>query len=364
MSTRMFNTGLRTIIILLLLSLSALAQGKVEKRESALFARAIETYLHEQVGNGFSGSVIVARTGKLILNKTYGKTFGSDTFWIASNSKSFTAVAILRLAEQGKLSTRDPITKFLRNVPADKSSITIHHLLTHTSGLPHRYAADGVSDRDAAVNTILSLPLRNKPGEKFGYSNDGYSLLAAIVEIVSLRTFENYLQREVLDPADLDRTGFWGFENRAFIAPVADPTNLSSVVPTVYKDGHSVPNWGYRGATGMFSTAHDMYRWMIALHEGKVLRAATVAELWGKQTVQSTDGDEEVFYGFGFSSRYKAGKRIYLGHTGFEDWLGHSSVMRLLENGDAVVVLSNSGRNGESAWASAAEREIRKLMGH
>ena len=307
----------------------------------------------------------MARKNKIVLNKTYGnaaKFGGNPVFWIASNSKSFVAAAILKLQEQAKLSVNDTLPEFFKDVPDDKREITVHHLLAHTSGLPHRYAADGITEREKAVQAILALPLQSKVGESYRYSNDGYSLLAAIVEIASKRTFEDYLRRETLKPAGLRHTGFWGYEDKVQIVPVANAANTQNVRPTIYKNGKSVANWGYRGATGIYSTAQDLYRWMLALRQNKVLTATSREQLWGKQSLQSRiSPTEEQFYGYGWGVRFKDGKKIFVRHTGYEDWLGHNSQMCLYENGDAYVVTSNAVQ-GDSVWSSIISRELQKIL--
>lgn len=325
----------------------------------------LDAFLEEQSKNDFSGSVLLARKNKIVLNKTYGNAakFGNNpVFWIASNSKSFVAAAILRLQEQGKLSVTDTLSKFFKDVPDDKREITIHHLLAHTSGLPHRYAADGIAEREKAVQAILALPLQSKAGVSYRYSNDGYSLLAAIVEIASKRTFEDYLRKEILKPAGLGNTGFWGYENKTQIIPVANVANTQNVRPTIYKNGKSVANWGYRGASGIYTTATDLYRWMVALQQNKVLTSKSREQLWGKQSLQNRiSPTEEQFYGYGWSVRFKDGKKIYVRHTGYEDWLGHNAQMCLYENGDAYVVLSNAVQ-GDAVWSSIISRELQKRL--
>lgn len=325
----------------------------------------VDSFLKEQSNNGFSGSVLIARKNRIVLHKTYGNAakFGDEPFfWIASNSKSFVAAAILKLQEQGKLSVSDTLTKFFKDVPDDKRQITVHHLLAHTSGLPHRYASDGIMEREKAVQVVLTLPLEWKVGEGYHYSNDGYSLLAAIVEIASKRTFEDYLRKDILKPAELNTTGFWGFEDKTQIVPVANVINPQNVRPTIYKNGKSVANWGFRGATGIYTTAPELYRWMIALQQNKVLTAKSREQMWGKHTLQSRiSPTEEQFYGYGWGVRFKDGQKIYVRHTGYEDWLGHSAVMCLYENGDAYVVLSNAVQ-GEAAWSSIISRELQKRL--
>jgi CubicO group peptidase (beta-lactamase class C family) len=356
---------LSTLLLILLFCFTSFSQKTKNSNEVSSFADDINSYLQQQTDAGFSGAVLVVKQNKIILDKTYGgasKLGQAPAFWVASNSKSFVAAAILKLQEQGKLSVNDPLTKFFKDVPGEKRSITVHHLLTHTSGLPHRYASDGIENREKAVLAVLALPLGWKVGEGFHYSNDGYSLLAAIVEIASKQTFEEYLRKNVLKPAKLNKTGFWGYEDKTTIVPAANVANTQNVRPTIYKNGKSVANWGYRGASGIYATAEDLYRWMRALQQNKVLTAKSREQLWGKQSLmRQISPAEEQFYGYGWDVRFKDGKLISTRHTGYEDWLGHSSVMCLYENGDAFVVLSNSVQ-GNAGWSSIISRDLQKRL--
>ncbi len=361
---------MKTLLFTLLLTLLFCNNSFPQKTENAgkanSFADDLNSYLQQQSDAGFSGAVLVVKQNKIILDKTYGgasKLGLTPAFWIASNSKSFVAAAILKLQEQGKLSVNDPITRFFKDVPSEKQQITIHQLLTHTSGLRHRYAADGITEREKAVQSILAAPLGWKAGEGYHYSNDGYNLLAAIVEIASKRSFEDYMRAEIIKPAGLSKTGLWGYENKITIAPVANLKNTENIGPTIYKAGKSVANWGYRGASGMYSTAPDLYRWLLALKKNKILNPGSREQLWGKQVlIEKISPNEEQFYGYGWAVRFKDGKRFYVRHTGNEDWLGHNSFMCLFENGDAYVVLSNAGANKDTAWGSIISREIQKRL--
>jgi CubicO group peptidase (beta-lactamase class C family) len=357
---------LLTALLITLFCVSGSAQKSEPTPESSSFAAGLDAYFHEQSKNGFSGAVLVVKNKKIVLDKTYGSVAALErdpVFWIASNSKSFVAAAILKLQEKGKLTVNDPLTKFFKDVPEDKRQITVHQLLTHTSGLPHRYAADGETDRDKAVNKILALPLGWKIGEGFHYSNDGYSLLAAIVEVASNRPFEDYLRAEILKPAGLKETGFWGFEEKTALAPAGGRRGPESVGANIYQNGRSVANWGYRGASGLFSTTGDLYRWMLALKQNKIFDTATREQIWGKQILMNKISEtEEQFYGYGWMSSYRDGEKISVRHGGFEDWLGHSGVMALYENGDAYVVLSNSGMSGQTSYGTFASREIQKRL--
>jgi CubicO group peptidase (beta-lactamase class C family) len=296
----------------------------------------LEEYLGAQATDGFSGSVIVARGGEVVLASAHGRGITPETaFWIASVSKQFTAAAILKLQEQGKLGVQDPITKFFNGVPAAKQGITIHHLLTHTSGLPHRYAADGLTGRDEAVRTILAVPLKQRVGEGYSYSNDGYNLLAAIVEIASGTTFEEYLGKNLLAPAGLSHTGFWGFEKPGMpVAPPKDLDRARGMRHTIWKDGKSQANWGYRGATGVFSTPADLHAWVAALRAGRVLSPESLGLLWAPHVLVRSEPDAEVYYGYGWAEERAGGTLLEVRHSGDEDWLGHNSLIRFRMDGD------------------------------
>ncbi|HYP52315.1 MAG TPA: serine hydrolase domain-containing protein [Pyrinomonadaceae bacterium] len=306
-------------------------------------ARGVEAELNKYLGraaaeSGFSGAVLVARGEKILIHGGYGwadlkKTsrVGKDTrFYIASISKQFAAAAVLKLEEQGRLSVRDSIGKFLKDVPADKSAITLHQLLTHTSGLGQNYAADGIADRDAAVRAVLKAPLKSPPGAQFRYSNDGYNLLAAIVEAASGQTYESFLRRRLLSPAGMSRTGFWGDATAKGDAPVAQ---------TLKEIGENIrpPNWGFRGATGMVSTVEDLFKWWRALSTDKVLKRAGREKLLTPYVETPRGG-----YGYGwFASRPNQG-RAAVWTTGAEDF-GHNAIIKSYADGTLVIVASNAG---------------------
>jgi CubicO group peptidase (beta-lactamase class C family) len=222
---------------------------------------------------------------------------------------------VLRLQDQGELSVDDPLPRFFEGVPQDKRTITVHHLLTHTSGLPLRYAADGLRDRSEAVRTILALPLECPVGEAWHYSGDGFVLLAAVIEVASGKTFEEYLRMEVLAPAGMKDMGFWGLPGGAYPAPPADPEKVKQLAPTVFQDGQTVANWGWRGSTGMHGTGRDLHALMQAVR-----------------------------------------------HTGSESELGHNGILSLQANGDAIVVLSNAGDAGDQAWSIRVFLGLRTLL--
>jgi CubicO group peptidase (beta-lactamase class C family) len=229
-------------------------------------------------GSEFWGSVLVARGGKVLFAEGFGaadydeRPNAPDTlFELASASKQVTATAILKLEQQKKLKTSDSIAKFFRDAPEDKHAITLDHLLHHTSGLADDlgvpYSWEGT--RATYVRQMLAPPLAREPGKTFAYSNVGYALLAAVVEEVTKRSFEEYCHKELFKPAGLVDTGF-----------VAEKALIDSPRVSVRKSDDSLPGWtaaawwygwGYRGMGGVVSTVLDVERWDRALRGDKVL---------------------------------------------------------------------------------------------
>ena len=330
---------------------------------------ALDSALAVEARAGFSGVALVAQGDTTLFVRAYGGAAqagvapGELAFWIASDSKQFTATAILKLEQRGRLHTGDSLGRFFPRVPADKRAITVHQLLTHTSGLPTAYATEGMSNRDQAVAAILALPLGAKPGAKFSYSNDGYTLLAAIVEVASQVSFDSYLADSLIAPAGLLHTGLWGREPAGLVlAPPADPRRVARQKPTIYRDGHSIANWGFRGCTGVYSTAEDLHAWVRALQRGKVLEPRELTKLIGRHVLVRQSDTGESWTGYGWGVKVKDGRDISYGHVGSDDWLGQSSVIHWTPDGEVVVVLANSGEIDGDGWASRANRAVRRVL--
>lgn len=326
---------------------SAIAQ------DSALDPRAIDSVARAQADSGFSGVVLVARGDGVILHRAYSrgraKLTPSSAFHVASMTKGFTAAAILRLQEQGKLTLRDSVARFFPDAPPDKRAVTLRQLLTHTAGFPRAWAGAGVADRDSAVRAILARPLDRAPGTGFGYVDDDYELLAAIVEAASGTTWERYVERELLRPAGLAHTGFWCGLRAGAPAPVAASDGTRSTCTR--REGERAGDWGHRGASGMSSTARDLLRWTRALRTGGVLSDSSRAAMYAPQVLVRREPDADVSYGYGVRVYTNAGRTTEIMHSGSGDD-GHTSVARLLPSGLTVIVLSNAGQHEGTTWAS------------
>jgi len=305
----------------------------------------------------FSGTVLIARDGRILLHRAYGWADGegkvpmrTDTlFCIASISKQFTASCLLLLAEQGKLRFDAPLTAFFEDVPADKRSITLHQLLTHTAGLANNYAADGIAEQAGAIRALLQPPLARAPGERFGYTNDAYCLAALIVERVGGTAFDDFLSRQVFEPAGLHQTHHWGS------VAVDDPHRVAGADRPAADLRPA--NYGFRGATGLFSTPADLYRWYLVLRQDRVLAPASRERLLAAAVPFSRG---TVGYGW-FHEVTEAG-RATLWTRGSEGF-GHSaSLVAYLDEATLVIVASNVPESDRRAGARRLDSALEAVL--
>lgn len=302
---------------------------------------------------GFSGTVLVARDGEIILNRGYGlanrkaslPNTRDTVFAIGSLTKQFTAAAILRLEEQGKLSTQDLLSKYLGDFPADKAGITLHHLLTHTSGL----ISDGANarlpleDREQYIEAVKKTKLRSRPGEKFNYSNVGYNLLAAIIEKVATLSFEDYLQQRLFKPAGMKNTGFIsrGRWNQDILGTGYEPAAIGS---GSFSPAEIRPSkWDDRGAGGVLSTTTDLYKWYLALQSERILSAASKKKLY---TPFLSD------YAYGWEIKRSKQGALVVQHggdvPGFQSWFARYPEEKLV-----IIMLINNRMRWRSLLSGA-----------
>jgi CubicO group peptidase (beta-lactamase class C family) len=250
----------------------------------------LKEHLSTAADSGFSGSVLIVEKGRVLIREGYGSAnrekqvpiTPETAFDIGSISKQFTKAAILLLEDRGDLSTDDPLSKFFPEAPEDKASVTIRHLIDHTSGLHEYHDTEGdfePMDREEALRRILSQEPRFSPGEKQAYSNSGYTLLAIIVEEASGQPFQAFLRENLLEPAGMSRTGFYrdplwkeeevavGYGGRT-VGDVNSPLHW----PTI--------TWALRGNGGMVSSTDELLEWIRALRGGKILSEASLTKYY------------------------------------------------------------------------------------
>jgi CubicO group peptidase (beta-lactamase class C family) len=267
----------------------------------------------------FSGSVLIAQHAHVLLSKGYGfadsaqKTpNGPQTrFSIGSNTKQFTAAAILLLEVQGKLKVTDRICAYIPQCPSAWSVITIKELLTHTSGIPDylntvpdfaAYAGPPLTPLQIIAH-FRDLPLEFAPGTTWRYSNSGYFLLGYIIEQVSGLSYEAFLQKNILTPLNLRDTGYNHNSNG-----VAIGYNLGGGLTPVEPVDPSLPY----AAGALYSTVEDMNRWEQALTTDALLPTASRAEMFAIQMAITDPAAPPMYagYGYGFFIGTDSGRPI------------------------------------------------------
>src|SRR5215813_1760739 len=320
---------------------------------AAEVTRGLSEYFQKVAGLGFSGAVLVSSGDQVLLRSGYGwadqtrriPVTAETVFDIGSITKVFTAVAIMQLEERGKLSTSDKITKYFSNVPPDKSAITLHHLLTHTSGLAYDdfYSSatlevrEILKDREKFIQRILSFPLGFEPGTKRSYSNSGFSLLAAIVEKLSSQSYERYLRENILGRAGMSNTGYLlrQWNNRLVARGYNDgPTDFG--YPWSGQWAGKIIPWDLLGNGGLLSTVDDMHKFVVALRDGKLLNDETRTKML---TVYLAKGDQA--YGW-FVSKTEKDAHRFIYHGGDAVPEGWNADLRWFPEDNLIaIVLTN-----------------------
>ena len=293
----------------------------------------------------FGGSVLISQHGHVLLSKGYGladraqKTpNGPQTrFAIASNTKQFTAAAVMLLEVQGKLKVSDLICKYIPDCPSAWGVITIKELLTHTSGIPNYTEQTDFADYADQPATPLQIighfrdrPLDFAPGTKFSYSNSGYILHGYIIEQASGLSYEAFLQKYVLTPLSLSDTGY---------------NHDSNGVAIGYTDGYSAtpaegedPSIPY-AAGALYSTVEDMNRWEQSFTTDALLPAASRAEMLAIQMAIPGGDPMGAGYGYGFTIGTDSGRPIIWHNGGIPGFV--SIEARYPVDDVTVVILSN-----------------------
>jgi CubicO group peptidase (beta-lactamase class C family) len=329
----------------------------------------LEDFLREQAAtDAFSGAVLVAKDGRPTLEEAYGlanreanEANNTDTrFNIGSVGKMFTAVAIAQLVEEGKLAFDDTIGEHLTGLRADIAALTVDQLLTHTSGLGdfmrNGYPEEAKAARTAAdlLPLVINQPLEFKPGTRESYSNSGYVVLGAIIEVITGQSYYDYVREHIFQPAGMTRTGWFppgqDTDNTAvgYMAGGGAPSTVTqrpsgsnnasddkAGAPGSVTDNSNVVPWG-NPSGGAYATVGDLQRFAEALLANELLSAEmTTTVLDGK--VPMSNGAAEVAYGF--TDGTVNGVRI-VGHSGGAPGVA-AAVDIYPDLGHVVVILAN-----------------------
>ena len=342
-NSRVTLRALAAVVLLLCLSFAALAQTA----DDAQAAKAIDELLAKAYPtDGPGASVIVIKEGRTLLRKGYGmadmelgvKVEPDMVFRLGSITKQFTAVSILMLAEQGKLSLSDDVTKFFPDFPTKGRTITVEHLLTHTSGIKSYTSIPAwlsMWRKDMTVAELIDLfknePADFEPGVQWSYNNSGYILLGAIIEKLSGMTYEQFLQKNIFDPLGMKHT-FYGSATRLI------PRRVPGY--TLTKDG--LHNAEYLSMTqpyaagSLLSNVDDMALWDAALYTDKLVKQPSLQRAWTPYVLK--DGTP-TGYGFGWSKFQYEGRTLIEHGGGIH---GFSTIgIRAPEEHVYVVILTN-----------------------
>ncbi|MDQ0246765.1 CubicO group peptidase (beta-lactamase class C family) [Bacillus fengqiuensis] len=290
----------------------------------------------------FNGSVLVAKGEDIWLKKGYGfANFEHGVynqphtkFRIGSITKGFTAAAILQLEEKGELKVSDTIDRFIEDYPNGKK-ITIHHLLTHTSGIPNHTVTEEFWDTtmrlyapsvNYTIDLFKHLPLVAELGEKFHYSNGNYLLLSAIIEKVSGLSYGDYVEQYLLNPLSMKATGYTNGRN---VVPHLSSgyTVWEDVVFPEYEDMSAS-----FGAYGLYSTVEDLFTWHLALNEETILTKESLSNMF--------TAHQPIYGGYGWhvtNDQLGGEMRRRISHLG--DTTGTISHFARYPDEDVVIIL-------------------------
>jgi len=302
----------------------------------------IDTYLNTLVHLGsFSGSILIARNGEVLLSKGYGfadreqKSLNTPQtkFRLGSITKQFTAMAILILEAQGKLDVHDHICNYLSECPEAWETITIHHLLTHTSGIPnvtdfadYKSTMATPSPPEETINRFKDKPLDFRPATSWSYSNSGYILLGQIIERVSGQSYEDFLQKQIFAPLQMTNTGY--DHNQDDLA-----VGYKSIFSKADFIDMSIPY----AAGGLYSTVEDLYKWDQAFYTMQLLQQDYLDQMIAAYA--AIPDSDKMAYGYGWLIGLEDSRQIITHGGGINGFV--TNIARYPQDKTVIIILSN-----------------------
>jgi CubicO group peptidase (beta-lactamase class C family) len=324
------------LALLCAVQLLCVAQGRAQQSASNF-----DEYISREVKTGrFSGAILIARDGKVLISKGYGLANVADDvpntaqtrFRIGSLTKQFTAMAILILQERQALNVQDSICKYLPRCPEAWQPLTIHHLLTHTSGLPdYMYTVNLTEDERAYlpvtrdIDRLRNSPLEFTPGTKFSYCNSGYVLLGHIIEKVTGESYGDFVRKNIFEPLKMVNTGY-DYNGLILKRRAVGYTLRGETLITAPFVDMSVPF----AAGGLYSTVEDLYLWDQALYTERLVSKKSLDLMF-------TPFKQHYGYGWYIDEQFK---RLCISHGGrIEGYM--ASVARFPAEKLTIIVMSN-----------------------
>jgi len=320
-------------------------------------AGQIDTYLTELEANqGFSGAVLIAQDGKVLLKKGYGMANKENQIPNTSQTRyriswvtaPFTGMAVMKLQADGKLNVQDPICQYIPECPDYWDGITLHHLLTHTSGVADEIKPwEGEASKPRTglerVELIKGVAPYFQPGEQLRYSGNGYIILGAIIEDVSGQPYEVFLKEQIFEPLGMENSGYEG----------------SSIAVGYGPKGTKVPDpdilFRY-SATGLYSTVEDLYLFDQALYGKRLISQEYLNLIFTGYALTPSVDFKGAKYGYGWFVGDTLDRRLIF-HGGAMG--GYTSgILRFPDEHVTIIVL----RNYEVHVYDRLEIELAKIL--
>jgi len=347
----------------LLIGLLILSISNCEQKETSLNSEVKQyaKFISDMKSKGFTtGNILVYENGEIVFQSSDGLrsidpkdslTLNSQ-FRLASVSKQFTAIAIMKLKQAGNLDYDQKVNTILTDFPHE--NITIKHLLNHTSGIGDyiEIIKENFTPQDSTKRYILgnkevlnifydtNPKLNFQPGEEYEYSNTGYLVLASIVEKISKQHFRDFLKENIFEPLGMSRTTLYNYQE-------GNDTNMPNRVfgyrKTESEKGYELNDYHVvnhvRGDGGIYSTLNDLFKWNMALVNYKVLPKEYLDEAWSWGTLNN---GEKIIYGFGwfrFLEDKTKPKNVF--HSG--GWVGFATYLfNEIETKSGYIILTNN----------------------
>ena len=332
----MAHSGIRVAVGITLLLLFAIRATAAPEGGDAAFTRAAEATVETiEREDGFSGVILVARGGQVLLRKAAGfadyqqdiRNTPETRFPLLSVTKQFTAAAIMLLAQDGKVSLDNSISKFYPSSPASWNEITIKHLLTHGSGIRDYWVNHPESrirlypTSEDYLRVVEGDPLAFAPGTNISYSNAGYALLTVVIERASGQRYADFLQTRIFAPLGMRATGM-------------SPDDRVKGHQGAWQNWVTIDYTSSSGAGGLYSTLDDVLAWSRALASDRLVSAAS-------RNAMVTDYG--YAYGFGLRMQTKYGRTL-IWHTGSAGVIGgFAAILDYFPDDDlSVIVMTNN----------------------